>query len=166
SASAYWGFYVQDDWKLTPKLTVNLGYRYDFDVPRTERLDRLSFFDLGASSPLAGVVPANPFFDPKNLTGAIAFVTPDHRRQTPTDLKHYGPRVGMAYSLTDKTVVRGAYGIFYLASGMQAAGHTGSAGMVGYRSSTSMIVSLDGRAPIAFLDNPFPNGFNLPTANA
>ena len=49
---------------------------------------------------------------------------------------------------------------------MQAAGHTGSAGMVGYRSSTSMIVSLDGRAPIAFLDNPFPNGFNLPTANA
>jgi hypothetical protein len=166
SASAYWGFYVQDDWKVTSKLTVNLGYRYDFDVPRTERLDRLSFFDFDARSPLADVVPANPFFNPKNLTGAIGFVTPDHRRQTPTDFKHVGPRVGFAYSVTDKTVVRGAYGIFYLASSMQAAGHTGSAGMVGYRSTSSMIVSLDGRTPVTFLDNPFPNGFNLPTGNS
>jgi hypothetical protein len=166
SASTYWGLYVQDDWKATPKLTVNLGYRYDFDVPRTERFDRLSFFDFDARSPIAGLVPANPFFNPASLTGAIGFVTPDHRRQTPTDFKHFGPRVGFAYSLTDKTVVRSAYGIFYLASGMQAAGHTGSAGMVGYRSTSSMIVSLDGRTPVTFLDNPFPNGFNLPTGNA
>jgi len=166
SESSYWGFYVQDDWRVTPKLTLNLGYRYDFDVPRTERFDRLSFFDFDARSPLADVVPANPFFDPKNLTGAIGFVTPDHRRQTPTDFKHFGPRIGAAYNLNDKTVVRSAYGIFYLPSGMQAAGHTGSAGMVGYRTSSSMIVSLDGRTPIAFLDNPFPNGFNLPTGNS
>lgn len=166
SASSYWGFYVQDDWRVTPKLTVNLGYRYDFDVPRTERDNRLSFFDFDARSPLAALVPANAFFDPNNLKGAIGFVTPDNRRQTPTDIKHFGPRVGAAYSLNDKTVVRGAYGIFYLASGMQAAGHTGSAGMVGYRSSSSMIVSLDGRTPITFLDNPFPSGFNLPTGNS
>lgn len=166
SASSYWGFYVQDDWKVRQKLTVNLGYRFDFDVPRTEGLDRLSFFDFDARSPIAGVVPANPFFDPGSLTGAIGFVTPEHRRQTPTDFKHFGPRVGVAYSLSDKTVVRSAYGIYYLASSMQAAGHTGSAGMIGYRSSSSMIVSLDGRTPIAFLDNPFPNGFNQPTGNS
>ena len=166
SSSSYWGVYVQDDWRVTPKLTINLGYRYDFDVPRTERDNRLSFFDFDARSPLADLAPANAFFDPKNLQGAIGFVTPDHRRQTPTDLKHFGPRVGVAYSLNDKTVVRSAYGIFYLASGMQAAGHTGSAGMVGFRSSSSMIVSLDGRTPITFLDNPFPSGFNLPTGNS
>jgi len=166
SASSYWGFYLQDDWKVSPKLTINLGYRYDFDVPRTERSNRLSFFDFDARSPIAALVPANPFFDPRNLTGAIDFVTPDHRRQTPTDLKHFGPRVGFAYSLTDKTVVRSAYGIYYLASAMQAAGHTGSAGMVGYRTTSSMIVSLDGRTPIASLDNPFPNGYNLPTGSS
>ncbi len=166
SASAYWGFYAQDDWKVTANLTVNLGFRYDFDVPRTERSDRLSFFEFDARSPIAGVVPANPFFEPQALTGAIGFVTPDHRHQTPTDFKHFGPRAGFAYRLTDKTVVRSAYGIFYLASSMQAAGHTGSAGMVGYRTTSSMIVSLDGRTPIAFLDNPFPNGFNLPTGNS
>jgi hypothetical protein len=166
SSSSYWGFYVQDDWRVTPKLTLNLGYRYDFDIPRTERFDRLSFFDFDARSPLADVVPANSFFDPKDLKGAIGFVTPDHRHQTPTDFKHFGPRIGAAYNLNDKTVVRSAYGIFYLPSGMQAAGHTGSAGMVGYRTSSSMIVSLDGRTPIASLDNPFPNGFNLPTGNS
>ena len=166
SASSYWAFYVQDDWKVIPKLTVNLGFRYDIDVPRTERFNRLSFFDFNAKSPIADVVPANPYFNPANLTGAIGFVSPDNRRQTPTDLKHFGPRVGFAYNLTDKTVVRSAYGIFYLASGMQAAGHTGSAGMIGYRTTSSMVVSLDGRTPIAVLDNPFPNGFNLPTGNS
>ena len=166
SASTYWGFYFQDDWKVTPKLTFNLGMRYDFDVPRTERFDRLSFFDFNAKSPIASQVPANPFFNPANLSGAIGFVSPDNRHQTPTDLKHFGPRIGFAYNIANKTVVRSAYGIFYLASGMQAAGHTGSAGMVGYRTSSQMVVSLDGRTPIAFLDNPFPNGFNLPTGNS
>jgi len=166
STSAYWAFYVQDDWKATSNLTVNLGFRYDFDVPRTESLNRLSYFDFGARSPIADAVAANPYFDPRSLTGAIGFVTPENPRQTPTDFKHVGPRVGVAYNFTPKTVVRSAYGIYYLASSMQAAGHTGSAGMVGYRTTTSMIVSLDGRTPMAFLDNPFPNGFNVPTGNS
>jgi TonB-dependent receptor-like protein len=166
SSSSYWAFYVQDDWKATARLTVNLGFRYDFDVPRTEQYDRLSFFDFSARSPIAGVVPANPYFDPQSLAGAIGFVTPESRRQTPTDFKHAGPRLGVAYNVTDKTVLRSAYGIYYLASSMQAAGHTGSAGMVGYRTTSSMIVSLDGRTPITSLDNLFPNGFNLPTGNS
>ena len=140
--------------------------RYDFDVPRTERFNRLSFFDFNARSPIAGAVPANPFFNPVDLHGAVGFVTSDHRQQTPTDLKHFGPRVGFAYNLTNRTVVRSAYGILFLASGMQAAGHTGSAGMVGYRTTTSMVVSLDGRVPIASINNPFPNGYNLPTGNS
>lgn len=166
SASSYWGFYIQDDWKVSPKLTVNLGLRYDFDRPRTERFNRLSYFDFEATSPIANRVPANAFFNPANLRGAIRFVDEDNRRQTPTDSNNWGPRFGFAYNVTDKTVIRGAYGIYYMASGMQAAGHTGSSGMIGYRTSSSMVVSLDGRTPIASLDNPFPNGFNLPTGNA
>jgi hypothetical protein len=52
SRSAYWGFYLQDDWKITNKLTINLGVRYDFDVPRWETKDRYSYWDLDAQSPI------------------------------------------------------------------------------------------------------------------
>lgn len=167
SASSYWAFYFQDDWHISRKLTVNLGLRYDIDVPRTERFNRLEHFDLNAASPLAaGQVPANPFFDPAQLKGAMIFATPGNRRQTPTGLKNFGPRVGFAYSIADKTVIRSAYGIYYAPSALQAAGNTGSAGMQGFTSTSSMIVSNDGRIPIGAFDNPFPNGFNLPTGNA
>ena len=85
AASEYYGFYVQDDWKATRKLTLNIGLRYDIDVPRTERYNRLSYFDIDAPSPIAGRVPG---YD--NLKGAMRFTSPDHRRQTPTDLNNWG----------------------------------------------------------------------------
>lgn len=166
SASSYWAWYFEDTWKVTPKFTATLGLRYELDVPRTERFNRLSYFDFDAPSPIASQIPANPFFNPANLRGAINFVDADNRRQFPTDKNNWGPRIGLAYNLNDKTVLRAAYGIYYSPSALQAAGHTGTAGMIGYRSSSSMIVSIDGRTPIAFLDNPFPNGFNLPPGTA
>ena len=52
SRSAYWGFYFQDDWKVTRKLTLNLGLRYDFDMPRWEAQNRYSYWDLDAQSPV------------------------------------------------------------------------------------------------------------------
>jgi hypothetical protein len=166
SSSSYWGFYFQDDWKVSRKLTLNLGLRYDIDVPRTERYDRLAYFDFDAPSPIAGQVLANPFFNPSSLRGAVAYVTPENRQQTPTDLNNFGPRFGFAYNVTEKTVVRAAYGIYYSASPMQAAGHSGSSGMLGYNSQSDMIVSVNSnRTPATTIDNPFPNGFNLPTGN-
>jgi len=166
SASSYWAWYFQDDWKLTPRLTVNLGLRYELDVPRTERYDRLAFFKLDQASPLAGKVPANPFFDGSKLVGAMNFTTSDNRRQTPTDKNNWGPRIGLAYHLGNKTVIRSAYGIYYAPSALQAAGHTGTAGMDGFSSTTNFVTSLDGRIPTTFIDNPFPNGFNFPTGRA
>jgi len=164
SASSYWGFYFQDDWRVSRKLTLNLGLRYDIDRPRTERFDRLAFFDFDAPSPIASLVPANPFFNPSSLKGAVTYVTADNRRQTPTDMNNFGPRFGFAYNMTEKTVVRGAYGIYYSASPLQAAGHSGSSGMLGYNSQSDMIISVDSdRTPATTVDNPFPNGFNLPT---
>ncbi|MEO6726295.1 MAG: TonB-dependent receptor, partial [Blastocatellia bacterium] len=166
SSSPYWAWYFEDNWRVSPKLTVTLGLRYDLDVPRTERFNRYSVFDFDAPSPIASRVPANDFFTPAALKGAIRFVTADDRRQAPTDKNNWGPRIGFAYNIADKTVIRAAYGIYYAPSGLQAAGHTGSAGMIGFQSASSMVVSLDGRTPIASLDNPFPNGFNLPTGSA
>jgi hypothetical protein len=167
SASSYWAFYVQDDWKVSRKLTLNFGLRYDFEVPRTERFNRLSSFDFDAVSPIADKVPANPFFNPADLRGALVFTDEDNRRQVPTDRNNFGPRFGFAYNVTEKTVVRGAYGIYFMPSYVQAAGHSGSAGMMGFNSQSNMIVSIDSnRTPRNFIDNPFPDGFNLPPGNS
>ena len=75
-------------------------------MPRTERFNRLSYFDQNAPSPLAGVVPANPFFDPSQLKGAVVFVDDDNRRQVDTDYNNISPRLGLAWNVADKTVVR------------------------------------------------------------
>ncbi|HZS51704.1 MAG TPA: TonB-dependent receptor [Bryobacterales bacterium] len=157
TASSYWAAYIQDDFHATSNLTLNLGLRYEVDVPRTERYNRLSYFNLNEPSPIAGRVPGFP-----NLVGAMHFVTPGHRQQTPTDWNNFGPRFGFAYKIGSKTVARGGYGIMYAPSVMQAAGYTGTMGTEGITSSTNFITSLDGRIPINFVSNPFPNGFNLP----
>lgn len=177
SASEYIGFYVQDDWRVSQNLTLNLGLRYDVDVPRTERYDRYSYFDINAPSPIQDEIlakypngrytVAGREIDLSNLRGAMRFVTPDDRHQTPTDRDNISPRVGFAYRLGEKTVARGAYALMYSGSMMQAAGASGSAGMEGYRGGTPFISSLDGgRRPATFLSNPFPNGFNLPLGSA
>ncbi len=158
SSSVYWGAYLQDDWKVSSKLTINLGIRYDVDVPRTERYNRYSYFDYDAPSPIAGQVPQFP-----NLRGAMRFVNDDNRYQVPVDRNNVSPRFGFAYKLNEKTVMRGAYALMYAGSMMQAAGSSGSAGMEGYRGSTGILATLDGgRTVNAYLRNPFPNGFNLP----
>jgi hypothetical protein len=166
SASSYWATYVQDDWHLSRKLTINLGLRYEFDVPRTERFNRLSYFDFDAPSPIAGLVPPNPFFNPGALRGAVVFVDENHRRQVPTDRNNFGPRVGVVYKVAEQTVIRTAYGLYYMPSHVQAAGHSGSGGMMGFNSQSNMIVSLDGRSPLRTIDDPFPDGFNLPPGNS
>src|SRR5205085_4253303 len=78
SASSYFGFYLQDDYRVSGKLTLNIGLRWDLDTPHTERYNRLSYFDISAPSPIAGKVPGFP-----DLKGAMRFATPDHRRQVP-----------------------------------------------------------------------------------
>ncbi|MBI1791364.1 MAG: TonB-dependent receptor [Acidobacteria bacterium] len=159
-ASTYGGFYVQDDWKVTRRLTFNLGLRYDVDLPHTERYNRLSYFDMDAPSPIAGKAPGFP-----NLKGAMKFVTPEHRRQVPTDKNNWGPRFGFAYRINEKTVFRGAYAMMYAGSVLQASGTSGSSGTEGFQSSTGMIVSTDGATVRNYVNNPFPTGFNLPSGS-
>jgi hypothetical protein len=156
-SSSYWAGYIQDDYKVSRRLTINLGLRYDVDVPRTERYNQLSYFDITAPSPLAGKVATYP-----NLVGAMRFTSHDHRHQTPTDLNNLAPRFGFALALGPKTAFRGGYGILYGASVMQASGSTGNAGLEGYRSATAYIGTLDNRTPITTISNPFVFGYSLP----
>src|SRR5581483_8519662 len=92
----HFGF-VQDDFKVSPKLTLNLGMRYEFATPQWEDQNRLSNFDPSTNT----IIPAK--------SGSIydrTLVNPDRN--------NFAPRIGLAYSLTPKTVIRSAYGISYI----------------------------------------------------
>src|ERR1022692_1638055 len=164
TASAYWGTYFQDDWKISRKLTLNLGIRYDVDIPRTERYNRLSYFDITAPSPLQGQVAASAVCpNCGNLKGAMEFVgTPGSaygRHQAPTDMNNFAPRIGFAYNIFPKTVIRGAYGILYAPSMLQAAGTSGTSGTEGFTGGTALNTTFNsGQTFVASLSNPFPNG--------
>lgn len=154
-ASSSYGSYFQDEWHVSKRLTINIGTRYDVDTPKTERYNRMSYFDISAASPIAGVVPGYA-----NLVGAMRFANADHRQQTPTDWNNVGPRFGFSYQVFPSTVIRGGYGLMYGPSPMQAGYH--QAGFEGFRTSTTMITSLDNRTPLNYLRDPFPNGFQQP----
>jgi outer membrane receptor protein involved in Fe transport len=115
----YYGGYLQDDWKVTPKLTLNLGLRYEYESPRTDRYNQLDTFNYNLASPLQ--VPG------LNLKGALAFVGVNgaSRFQGNPDRNNVGPRVGFAYRLGSNTVLRGGGGIFYAST---TGVGTGSAG--------------------------------------
>jgi hypothetical protein len=99
--------YAQDSYKIRPRLTLNYGLRYDIDLPASEAFNRFSMVDPTLANPGAGGIPgAYTYFG----TGAGR-----NGRTRPQDIytKAFGPRVGFAYSINDKTVIRGGYGIFY-----------------------------------------------------
>ena len=100
-------FFAQDSYKATHRLTLNYGLRYDYDIPATEAFNRFSDVDPTLANPGAGGIPgAYTYFG----TG-----TGRNGRTRPQDIytKAFGPRVGFAYQIDSKTVVRGGYGIFY-----------------------------------------------------
>ena len=103
----YLAMYAQDDWKATRKLTVNYGLRYDIFFPRYEKNDNLSTFRSG---PFRILPPADVSARWRFSAKARA-----HRTKSFADTywKAFGPRLGIAYQLTDKTVLRSGYGIYY-----------------------------------------------------
>ena len=123
-------FYVQDDWKVTPKLTVNIGLRYEWSTPYSERYNRLQFNDFtgdtGISIPVdrdgTGLFPQ--FGQIGGIGGISTFPTSGHRH-SPVDRNNWAPRLGFAYQLASNTVLRGGVGVFYgmnVATNFQYAG--------------------------------------------
>lgn len=148
--SFYYAGYLQDDWRVTSKLTLNLGLRYDIDLPRTERYDRTNYFDPTVASPLASVIPG--------LQGGLVFVGRDGRPRTqfPADRNNFAPRFGLAYQFTRKTVFRLGYAHLFGASHQAANGTIGTAG---FRADHPWVTTLDSVTPLNLLRNPYPNGF-------
>ncbi len=155
SRAGYWGFFIQDDWKISRKLTLNLGLRYEFENPRTEVFDRYSYWDLNAASPIKV-----PGYD---LKGVMKFVGGDTRSPFDRDMNNFGPRLGFAYALDNKTSIRGGAGLFYLLSRATVSGHTGAA----FNTNAGVPWSLDsGATRNATLSNPYPQGILTPPGNS
>jgi outer membrane receptor protein involved in Fe transport len=125
-SSGYFGTYVNDDWRVSRRLTVNLGLRYDFDIPRTDRFNRINWMDLSAPSPIADVPSLKAIF-PNGLMGVMRFADNNHRTPYDGDYNNVQPRVGFAYALNNKTSLRGAYGLFYVVSRHTIKGEVGTA---------------------------------------
>ena len=150
------GSFVQDNWRATDKLTLNIGMRYDLDLPRTERYNRISWLDLNSPSPLQ--VPGL-----NNLKGGLQYADKDHRAPFDTNYHGWGPRFGFAYRLRSSTVLRGGYGIFYSQNKGAASGTDwGGQGFIEYTNWLNTYQN-DGATPWGFLSDPFPGGPRQPT---
>ncbi len=160
----YAGFYFQDDWKVTRRITLNLGMRYEFETPPTERFDRLLYSFDPSLNPGITVPGLGP------LKGGVRFVNDQGtgRGQGVLDKNNLGPRIGLAFSPTAGTVIRGGYGIFYSSAVTNLSSGTpttdGAFGAI-----TQYVGSTGGDTmpiPGVSLSNPFPNGYVQPTGKA
>jgi hypothetical protein len=155
--SFQWGGFVQDTWKVNKKLTVNVGIRYDLDLPRTERYNRMNGLDPSVVSPIT--VPGLG-----TLHGGEIFASPSNRSPNyNASYLGFGPRLGIAYRPFEKTVIRTGFGIYYSSVRSGASG-VGPPGFQGYDEYTPWITTYqnDGVTPFGRLSDPFPAGIKLP----
>jgi hypothetical protein len=148
----YYAFFIQDDWRIASNVTLNLGLRYEFETPRTERYDRATRgFDRTVPYTV-GNVPVN---------GGLAFANTNGlpRGIYDRDTNNFAPRIGIAWSVTPKTVVRTGYALNYVPV-------VGSVDAVGYSVTTPMVVSANGINIVNRLSNPFPQGQLTPIGNS
>jgi hypothetical protein len=152
------GWYVQDTWRATNRLTVTAGLRHDIQNARTDRFNRLNTFDESAVSPLAASTGLS-------LTGGLVFATSGNRGLWDAQHTNFDPRVSLAYKVTDKLVARVGYGIFnpntYAESG------DAQRSSDGYSSDTSWNATVGGGGltPLDLVSNPFPNGLVAPVGS-
>jgi hypothetical protein len=148
----YWGLFIDDTYKVTPKLTLNLGVRYEIQVPTSDPAGRISYMDPGVPNPGAG-----------NLPGAFVYGGEGPGRQGferffDIHYKNFAPRIGFAWSMTRNTVIRGGYGIFYKEYINQGVGIP----QTGFSITPSFSSPDSGLTPAFYWDNGFPQNFNRP----
>ncbi|MEJ7711736.1 MAG: TonB-dependent receptor [Pyrinomonadaceae bacterium] len=149
----YVAAYVHDDFRVSQKLTLNLGMRYEYEQGLSEKDDQLTVgFDPNVASPLQ--VPG------LNLRGGLLYagVNGNPSQQTQASKAKLGPRIGFAYAFDDKTTIRAGYGIFW-APPIFNFSITGL-GAIGFSSVTTAATGAENT-----LSNPFPNGLIQPSGN-
>jgi len=152
-----YAFYVQDDFKVSQRLTLNLGLRWDIWSPFTEVVNRMSFINPNLANPVAGGIP-----------GALQFAgsgTDSCHCSTPVQQHNVnpGPRLGVAYRVGDKTVIRASYSIFYAHAGGVGGRTNGRQGLsqVGFNGTNAQSSVATGQ-PAYIWDNGVPGITNPP----
>ena len=152
----YRAFYFNDVWHLMDRLTVSMGLRYELQGPWSERFNRLSNFVPGADSYLNQYLPAGSPI----VKGDVYLVPPGTRNNLPLQKDNFAPRIGIAYGLTRKTILRSGYGIFWVPNDVSFALNPIN-DMIN-ASSTTYTGTVDGTHPYNSITLPFPNGISAP----
>jgi hypothetical protein len=155
---SYWGGYVQDEFRISKKLTLDLGLRYEYETGlKDSNNNEVIGFNPTVSSPLAAIVPGT--------VGGLEYAGTGGRNQTGELSKlKFAPRFGYSYALAEKTTLRGGFGVFYSPLRYDAT----AALQTGFTTETPLTSSNDGDvtpAPSFSLNNPFPGGPQTPTGN-
>jgi hypothetical protein len=155
------GAYIQDQWRVTPRLTVNVGLRYENQRPATERYNRLEYFDTTVLNPISSQIgfDVHGGFDYAGVNGRDRYAWPPNNRD-------FAPRAGVAFKITDRLVARAGAGIYFLPpSAMISFDNPGQ--FLGFSSSTSYVATTqNGYVPLNLVSNPFPNGLTQPTGSS
>ncbi|MBL0157914.1 MAG: TonB-dependent receptor [Bryobacterales bacterium] len=168
----YFALYLHDDWKVTRKLTLNLGLRWEYESPITERFDRSAIHFAGTTpNPLNDAARAayakNPIDELPvsqfQAMGGLTFAGVSQRsRLLDLPRTNFQPRIGFAYQLTPKTILRGGYGLFVASIGVNYS----NTNLTGFSQTTPIQASLDnGITFVATNANPFPNGLIAPAGS-
>jgi hypothetical protein len=142
----YYGFFAQDDWKLSKTVTINAGLRWDYETPVVERYNRMiRGFDFESASPIAGRVQG------LSLRGGLQFAgsSGDQRRSFFPDRNNLQPRIGVAWQVRPRWVIRGGYGLTYL-------GQSSNGSDAGFSRRTPLIATTDNLRPAVTLSDPYP----------
>ncbi|MBV9084413.1 MAG: TonB-dependent receptor [Acidobacteriaceae bacterium] len=180
----YYALFIQDDWRARPNLTLNLGLRFEQDLPITERYNRATNgFDTTDPNPISAAalaayaadyakipssypIPPGQFRTP----GGLLFTSPGNRDVYQTRSHYFSPRFGFSWSPTalhGKTVLRGGTGIFLVPLGVQSLSGTSYVNQTGFSQSTSVVSTLNSYlTPHATLTNPFTDGILQPTGSS
>jgi hypothetical protein len=150
----YAALWAQDDWRLTSRLTLNLGLRWDYNTPVFEEENRLNYgFDRDVINPVSSKINQAQF-PGYQVRGGLGFVDVDGNPKYPyeKDWNNIQPRVGFAYLFNDKTILRGGYGLYFT-------NNTGISASNGFGIQTPLIISNDGNRTSTYpLSNPFSQG--------
>jgi len=152
-------FYFQDDWKISSRLTINLGLRYEWSTPYNERHNLIQFSNFTGNS---GVTVPIVIPGLVNRTGTLLGTTifpSSGRRNAPVDRNNWAPRLGFAYTLDSKTVVRGGAGVYY---GLNVETNFQFTGTAFGNTSPIRFTKDNFQTQFATLANPFPQGFAPP----
>lgn len=153
--SHYLAGFGQDDWRLTDRFTLNLGLRYELYFPRTERENRMTWFNPTAVSPIT--------LSGASLRGGLEYAGSgaNPRTQSSTQYSNFSPRFGFAWNPIANLAVQGGYGIFYSLNASEAAA---TVDPTGYRTDTTYYGTQgnSGIFPANYISNPFPGGSFVP----